>query len=268
VKRTLLMFGIAVGMLRAQIGPLPAATLPLLKTSQQVATVPAGAASTLVNVAVDAPPTGQDSLDVLASDPNVVITLLLPSGAEITASNATANGFTFNTYTSDGSGTSGDLLSAFLTPGSHTVIDFPIPAQTGVYSVKANASTATANSAMTVLYYPSSTVALAAATDASAYHQGDFVILSGLLFDGQTPIQDATLTAIAGAFLSVSGTVGSYLLTGTMQLDSTFSLYTYTVQFANAPSRSSPPNALTARFLTHPPARDSNIPRRRTVRAE
>jgi hypothetical protein len=63
VKRTLLMFGVAAGLLHGQIGPLPAATLPLLKTSQQVATVPAGAASTLVNVTVDALPGGRPWAD-------------------------------------------------------------------------------------------------------------------------------------------------------------------------------------------------------------
>jgi hypothetical protein len=225
---------LATGMLRAQIGPLPAATLSLTKTNQQTIVIPAANPSTLINVSVDQPANGQDSIDVLTSDPNVVITLLLPNGTEITANNASSNGFIFTGYYSDGSVSSEAGLSPFLTAGTHTVIDFPAGTPSGVYSVKANASASQSDSAMTIIYYPSSTVALAAATDASTYVQGDLVILSGLLFDGQTPIQNASLTAIAGTFLPVSGTVSNYQLASTTQLDSTFSLYTYSVQFTNS----------------------------------
>jgi hypothetical protein len=78
-----------------------------------------------------------------------------------------------------------------------------------------------------VLYYPSSTVSLGAVTDATTYKPGDLVVFAGRLFDGQTPLQNATLTAVAGTFLPVTGTVGSYQLVSTAQIDSPNSLYSY-----------------------------------------
>ncbi len=229
----LLVCWLTAGLMLGQVGPVPG-SVSFKSGAQQSAQVPAGNNSTLLNVTVDAPPTGQDSIDVLVGDPNVVISLIAPGGTEITSANASGNGFTFTTYTTDGSGDSADLLSPFLTGGTHTVIQFPVPAQTGLYSVKANAAAAQTDTAMLVFYYPSSSVSLGVITDSGTYRQGDLAILSGLVFDGQTPIQNATLTAVAGTFLPVNGTIGNYQLVNTQQLDSTFSRYTYTVQLANS----------------------------------
>jgi hypothetical protein len=227
---------LAACLLPAQVGPFPGTSVPLTSISQQSVGVPAGNNPTLLSVTIDAPASGQETIDVLVGDPNVVISLIRPDTSEITAANASANGFTFTTYTADGTGGSMDLLSPFLTGGTHTVIQFPAPTQTGVYNIKANATTATADTAMIIWYYPSSSVSPGAATDATTYRQGDFIILSGLLFDGTTPVQNATVSAIAGTLLPVSGTVGNYQLVGTTQVDSTFSQYTYTLQFTNSGS--------------------------------
>ena len=221
-------------VLVAQVGPFPSTSFPLVSVSQQMARVPAGANPTLLNITVDAPPAGQETMDVLVGDPNVVISLILPGGSEITAANAASNGFSFLTYTTDGSGTSEDLWSPFSTSGTHTVIQFPAPAPAGVYAVQANAAAAQGDTAMIVMYYPSSTVSLGSVTDAGTYRQGDFVILSGLVFDGTTPIQNATVTAVAGTFLNLNGTIGNYQLTNVTQINSTISQYTYSVQLTNA----------------------------------
>ncbi len=173
-------------------------------------------------------------MDVLVGDPGVVISLILPNATEVTASNAASNGFTFATFSSDGTTGSTDSFTSLSTGGTHTVIQFPIPAQTGIYSVKADATGASADTAMIAWYYPSSSVAMGAATDAPVYRQGDFVVLSGLIFDGTNPVQNATVSAIAGTLLPVNGSIGNYQLVGSTQVDSTYSLYTYTVQFTNA----------------------------------
>ena len=170
----LLLPNLFAASLCAQVGQFPGTSVPLASTWQQSIAVPAGNTPTLLNFAVDAPPAGQDTIDVLVVDPNVVISLILPAGTEINASNATANGFVFSTNTIAGVGAD---LTPFSIGGIHTIIQLPIPAQTGVYSVKADATNATADTAMVVWYYPSSTVALGAATDAPTYRQGDLVIL-------------------------------------------------------------------------------------------
>jgi hypothetical protein len=216
-------FYLSAVALSAQVGPFPSTSVSLDAINQQVVTVPAGANPTIFNITVDPKPTGQDVLDAIVGDPSVVISLILPNGSEVTASNAAANGFTFNSYTSDG-GTSMDALSPFLLAGAHTTIQFPTPAPPGVYGVKANASSAQSDTAMMVLYYPSSTVSMGAITDASTYRQGDLIILSGFVFDAQTPIQNATVTAVAGAFLPVSGSIGNYQLASTTQLTPTLYL--------------------------------------------
>ncbi len=142
----------------AQVGTFPVDTLSLTSASRQSSIVPAGSTPTLANVTVETPASGNDSIDVVVANASVVISLLTPGAAEITAANASANGYTFTTYTADGTGDGTDLLSPFLVGGTHTVIQFPTPAQPGVYKVKANASAASSDTAMTVLYYPSSSV--------------------------------------------------------------------------------------------------------------
>ena len=79
---------VAAGSLRAQIGQFPGTSVPLVSVSQSSAHVPAGSNLTLLNVTNDAPVNGQDVMDVLVGDLNVVITLIRPDGTESTASNA------------------------------------------------------------------------------------------------------------------------------------------------------------------------------------
>ena len=148
--------------LLGQVGPFPTDSVSLVPVNQQSVRIPASSPSTLPNITIDAPPAGQETLDILVEDPNVIISLIVPGGGEITAANASGSGYTFTTYTTDGGGTSADLFSPFMTAGTHTMIQFPVPAQTGVYSVKANATSAQADTAMTVQYYASSSVSLGA----------------------------------------------------------------------------------------------------------
>src|SRR5580692_2888955 len=102
---------LAAAAVYGQVGP-PAANsiIPSFVTQLQVP-VAAGSTPTLFSLPVDAPTTGREAIDVILGSPNVIISLILPGGGtEITASNASSNGFAFTTYTSDGTGTSDDFL--------------------------------------------------------------------------------------------------------------------------------------------------------------
>jgi len=107
----------------AQVGPFPGTSIPLISAYQQSVQVPAGNNPTLMNIVVDAPATGQEMIDVLTGDPGVVISLILPNGTEVTASNAAANGFVFSTYAIDGTADSTDNLLPFVTGGTLTFPD-------------------------------------------------------------------------------------------------------------------------------------------------
>jgi hypothetical protein len=82
------------------------------------------------------------------------------------------------------------------------------------------------DSSITVVHTPYSGVSVAAVTDSSSYRQGDFVILSALVFNGTTPVTQASVHATIGAFVPVSGTIGNYQLTDQQQVDSTYTRYT------------------------------------------
>ena len=216
----------------AQVGPFPT-SFSLAPVSQQFIQVPQGASATGINITVDPGPAGADTLDILVGDPSVVVSLMLPDGTQITSANAPASGFTWSNYSSLGLGTA-DLFSPFDLEGNHTVIQLPSPAIPGVYTISANSTAAQSATYLIVNYYSSSTVQVAAGTDAGSYRSGDTVILSGYVFDGQTPIQNATVTATAGTLLPVKGTIAGYQMVSSTQLDVNFTLYNYTVQLTNS----------------------------------
>jgi hypothetical protein len=133
---------------------------------------------------------GNNVFHIVTSNPGIVVSLVLPSGTEVTSANAASLGFT---YTVLGDNTGMDIESIFSLPGTQTLIQVPGGQASGVYSIKANASSVNAASGIIAAYYPSSNVRAAITTNSSAYKVGDTVVLSGLVFDSTNSITGATV---------------------------------------------------------------------------
>jgi hypothetical protein len=217
----------------AQTVPLPGATIEASGFDARGSSIPANSASTLLNFTVEGDTAGNNIFDVLTSDPGVIVSMILPSGLEVTSANASSLGFAV-TLLPDQTGV--DVQSVLSLPGTHTLIQIPGGQVSGVYSIKANASSVNTASAMIASYYASSTVKTAVTTSSSAYKVGDTVVLSGLVFDGSTPVTGATVSAGVSAPLSLAGqtTVGNYQLVSQQSISTNLTQYQYSFVLTNA----------------------------------
>jgi uncharacterized protein (TIGR03437 family) len=156
--------------------------------------VAAGAPTTLIPFMADPSSSGDDLFDINASDPAAVVSLILPSGLEVTAANSVALGFAF-VMVPGGAFSSRMIPTPFAAPGIHILIRLPPGLPPGTYSVKLDGAAATAAFLATATYYSSSSVRTAVTTNGSSFRVGDSVVLSGLVFDGSAPVAGATMTA-------------------------------------------------------------------------
>ncbi|MCU1337842.1 MAG: hypothetical protein JWO19_3423 [Bryobacterales bacterium] len=210
----------------AQITPLASAQVGLSRSNIQSAKVRGDGTVTNIIVPVTSTPTDDDLLDILASDSVTQISIVLPDGTQIVPTDgATSNGLAFDVYAIPSDSTSNDLITLML-PGNHVVVEFSTAAPIGAYIVRATRSGT--DSSITVVHTPFSGVSVAAVTDSPSYRQGDLVVLSALVFNGTTPVTQASVQATIGAFVPVSGTIGNYQQTDQQQIDSTYTRYTYT----------------------------------------
>jgi len=86
-KIVCLLLGLAT--MRAQILP-PPTVIGRSSTNTQAVVVQAGAAPTSANITVDSIPAGGDQIEVVATDPAISISLVLPGGASVNGANARA----------------------------------------------------------------------------------------------------------------------------------------------------------------------------------
>jgi hypothetical protein len=222
----LTIFGVVSAL--AQIVPTQS-TISAHSTSTQTVYVPASSTPTLFNLTVDSGSSGGDLIDVLTTNPAVLISLITPAGVEMNANNASNYGFTISTYTSDGSS---DSPNPLVSAGTHTLIQFPTSQSSGSYKIKADSSAAGSDDVMTFQYYSSSDVVIGALTDSTSYRLGDNVIGSVLLFDG-APIQGATITGEVTARIAIPASLGGFQLVSQQTASSTTTLYTYTAQITD-----------------------------------
>jgi Tol biopolymer transport system component len=156
-----------------------------------------GESGGIVSLVADPQSKGGDIFDIISNNPNAAISLVLPGGMEINATNAASLGFKYQ-IVADGTFTRSIFPSFLSAPGTHTVIKLPPSSMPGTYQVKVQSSPATSDYFVVASYYSSSPVKAALVTDFPQYPVGDTVVISGLLFDGKTPITGATVTAVIG----------------------------------------------------------------------
>ena len=221
----------------AQTVPYPPAQLQLSGYDTRGSGVPAGTSNTLLTFTVEGDTTGNNSFEVATSDPGVAVSLVLPSGTEVTAANSASLGFTFTIFA--GTDLPTDVFqSALSLPGSHTLIQIPAGQPSGTYKIKANATGVSADSGIIATYYSSSAVRAAASTDSANYKAGDTVVLSGMIFDETSPVTGATVTASISAPVSLSAqaSLGNYQLVSQQSVNSTLTDYSYSVTLTNSGS--------------------------------
>lgn len=178
--------------------------------------------------------TGQNSLDVVTTDPAVSVSLVLPSGAEVTAAIAPAYGIAF-TIVPNGAFSNVEIPSVLSLPGTHTLFQIQVALPSGSYQIKANASSANSSSGILATYFSSSTVGVTATTDAANYKVGDTVVISGLAFDGATPVTGATVTASVSTPINIaaSSVLGNFQLVGQQAVNASLTDYSYSATLRN-----------------------------------
>ncbi len=176
--------------------PNPEASLAARDARAQI--ISAGTAAGLIKLTADPSARGGDVFHIVSASSAATISLLLPNGTEVTAANAATRGFGFS-IVSEGSFTDSLIPSLLASRGTHTIITLPSSALAGDYQVKVNTSTLTTDTLIVASYFSSSAVRAGIITNAQLYRVGDTVLISGLIFDGGTPITNVEVTAAIGS---------------------------------------------------------------------
>lgn len=169
-------------------------TTDLSANESYIVKAPALAASTLIPFHVEVNGRDADGFDVVVSNAGAVVSVILPNGTEVNSSNAASFGFQFEVFADDSSAvTSGLMISTFSVAGTHTSITLPETSAAGIYQVKINNSSVFTDTLVLASYITGSPIKVALASDESSYTVGTPVVLSAFVFNGTTPISNATV---------------------------------------------------------------------------
>src|SRR5271165_468275 len=115
----------AIALSAGLYGQSSSGSVPVEALSMQIFAVPASTPATYASVTVDASANGGDMIDVSCPSSLMVVSLILPSGVEVTAANASSFGFNVLQQANAFGATS---TSGTFTPldsyGSHTAFVF------------------------------------------------------------------------------------------------------------------------------------------------
>jgi hypothetical protein len=169
---------------------------PALPMNVQVLSVPALTPSTYLSLTVDASVNGGDFIDVRSTNPQLQISLILPNGTEVTPANASTFGFSvLQQVNSAGTAVTSGVFTPFDALGAHTAFILPAGSPGGVYQVKANSTTVSTATFVSVTYFSMSGVKAGIAEDQVIYNPGNNVRLTAFIFSGSTPVTGAAVTA-------------------------------------------------------------------------
>jgi hypothetical protein len=218
----------------AQLTPFGLTTVSSKPWDTRSIVVPPNTSSSTTQFVVDPSAAGGDFFDVVVDNGSVLISLIVPGGTQVNASNASSLGYGFSVFTI----VPVALPIPFAFPGTHTMISLPNGATAGTYTIKADSTSTAVQSLLIGSYYSSSSVTAGLTTDASNYKIGDLVKLSGLLFDANGPITNATVTASIAVPVDLSAQVniGNYQLVSQQPVDGSTTNYTYTARATNTGS--------------------------------
>lgn len=202
------------------------------------AKLPAGGPVALLEFTVEPGSTKGNVFDVVTTVGGVPVSLVLPNGTEITSANASASGFTFETV-EEGSFEDSETPSPLSLPGTHTLIELPVGAAPGIYRVKVDGRSLTAEAGVIATHMASSQVRAHLLSNQDDYRTGDTVILTGAAFDNTAPILAATVTALVSLRGPLAGpvTVGSYQQVAARPISAIETEYEYRASVAGQSAR-------------------------------
>lgn len=181
----------------AQVPPNQSGEVQLSATQTYSVMAPPNTAATLVPFQVAVEGRDDDGFDVTAASAFAAVSLILPNGTEVNASNAASLGFGFDVLPADSAPvTSGLLTSFFSLGGTHTLIRLPSTAPAGTYQIKVNTTGLLTETPVYASYLSGSPLRAAVSADAASYRVGDAVVLSAFIFNGTTPVTNATINAV------------------------------------------------------------------------
>src|SRR5262245_53695975 len=168
----------------------------LSATQSYMVLASANTPSTLINFQVDVEGRDSEVFDVISASPGAIVTLILPNGTEINSSNAAAFGYIYGVEAEDSEAITDRLLITFMSlSGTHTIIQLPSTAPSGTYQIKINTVGVITDTEIAASYITGSRIRVALATRESTYNVGQSVVLSALVFNGSTPVTNATVVA-------------------------------------------------------------------------
>ncbi|HEX3251331.1 MAG TPA: PPC domain-containing protein, partial [Pyrinomonadaceae bacterium] len=157
---------------------------------------PAATAATLMPFHVEVNGRDDDAFDVFVSNPDAVISLILANGTEINSTNAASFGYAWEAMAADSEAvTNGLFISSFSRYGNHTLIGLPTTATAGIYQIKINTTGVTTATFVNATYISASPIRVGLLSDNASYTPGQSVVLSAFVFNGTTPITNATVEA-------------------------------------------------------------------------
>jgi hypothetical protein len=158
---------------------------------------PAGVASTLIPFHVEVNGRDADGFDVTVSNAAAVISVILHNNTEVNVSNAASFGFEFEILAADSDAvTSGLMMSNFSLAGTHASIRLPSTSTAGTYQIKINNSSVSTDTLVSASYITGSPIKVALAANSASYTVGTTVVLSSFVFNGSTPVTNATVNVL------------------------------------------------------------------------
>jgi hypothetical protein len=196
--------------------------------------VPPTTPSTVLSFTLDSTTSGTEMFDILVSDPGLAVSIIMPGGGTVTATNASSQGFQYFQQTVDYNSTSGTTFLDIA--GVHNVFACPPGLAAGTYQVKADSTGVSTTSVLQAVFTSQSTVLIGISAGQPPFVQGNPVVLTGILLDGSNPIIGATAQANVFNFVSVAGQVslGNYQLVNQQQIDSQTVQANYLVSASNS----------------------------------
>ena len=168
--------------------------VPVTSRNTTAVTIAAGNDNGQIAMVADPVVAGGDMFDMLTDNAAAVVSLVLPGGTQVTADNAVNLGFIYVKFT-NAAPVNNLVPSPVNQAGTHISFILPPSQIPGTYTVKVNAAAALTPVVVIASFYTSSPVTSGVTTSAGTYKVGDTVIITGLAFNGGTPITDATVTA-------------------------------------------------------------------------
>jgi hypothetical protein len=215
MNRITLSFVLLATLAFGQIPANQPSRIPLSSQDVRVAEIPALTAVTYLDLVVDPSIPGGDAIDVVSSSEVVVVSLMLPSGTEVTPANGVSLGFTvLHEVVTQQLIEQTKRVGVFDQIGTHTTFLLPPSSPGGVYRVKANSTTEATVTGLRAGYISLHGVKVGVGMTSISVAPSEPAVITAYVFSGTTPVNNAVATAtiIPPTDLNASSSIGNFQL--------------------------------------------------------